>query len=272
MNIQLTITTADKLVRIHLDYSKKLIKMNDWKSEKLTKIYLEGIRGAIPFAKEQIDLLIRIVRYFQPDVKSFLDLGAGDGILGRAVFANWPDSKGVFLDYSEPMIIEAKFKCGDFQNSARFIIQDFGEAGWADSIADSIPVDLVISGFSIHHQDDSNKKRIYNEIYHRILKPGGLFLNMEHVASQSADLESIFDGLFIDYLTNYHKTRDSNTSREKIADEYYNREDKKLNILAPVEDQCDWLREIGFINVDCYFKVFELSIFGGVKPISMEMR
>ena len=38
------------------------------------------------------------------------------------------------------------------------------------------------------------------------------------------------------------------------------------NILAPVGDQCDWLREIGFEDVDCYFKIFELAVFGGRKP------
>ncbi len=37
------------------------------------------------------------------------------------------------------------------------------------------------------------------------------------------------------------------------------------NILALVEDQCDWLREIGFSDVDCFFKLFEVAIFGGRK-------
>ena len=30
-------------------------------------------------------------------------------------------------------------------------------------------------------------------------------------------------------------------------------------------DQCRWLREIGFQDVDCFWKYFELAIFGGVK-------
>lgn len=38
------------------------------------------------------------------------------------------------------------------------------------------------------------------------------------------------------------------------------------NIRAPVEDQCDWLREIGYEGVDCYFKIFEPAVFGGRKP------
>ena len=38
------------------------------------------------------------------------------------------------------------------------------------------------------------------------------------------------------------------------------------NILAPVELQCEWLRRIGFEDVDCYFKIFELAVFGGRRP------
>jgi hypothetical protein len=32
------------------------------------------------------------------------------------------------------------------------------------------------------------------------------------------------------------------------------------------ETQCDWLRQNGFERVDCYQKLFELAVFGGVKP------
>lgn len=240
--------------------------MNDWKTEKLTKIYLDGVRGAIPFANEQIELIVKIIRFFQPNIKSFLDLGCGDGILGRTIFKNWPHSEGIYLDFSEPMVKEAKTNCKEFQNSAIFVLQDFGHKGWYDSISKYLPVDLVISGFAIHHQSNINKKRIYKEIFNLILKPGGLFLNMEHVASQSKEIENIFNEIFIDCLVDHNRKSNSNKSRETIAQGYYNRDDKKLNILASVEDQCNWLKKIGFVNVDCYFKIFELALFGGVKP------
>jgi hypothetical protein len=27
-----------------------------------------------------------------------------------------------------------------------------------------------------------------------------------------------------------------------------------------------WLREIGYVDVDCYFKSFEFAVFGGRRP------
>jgi len=52
-----------------------------------------------------------------------------------------------------------------------------------DGIEKELPLDIVISGFAIHHQTDENKKRIYKDIFDKSLKPGGLFLNLDQVRS-----------------------------------------------------------------------------------------
>lgn len=44
------------------------------------------------------------------------------------------------------------------------------------------------------------------------------------------------------------------------------RVDEVANILAPAYVQCAWLREIGYADVDCFLKVFELAVFGGRRP------
>jgi hypothetical protein len=38
------------------------------------------------------------------------------------------------------------------------------------------------------------------------------------------------------------------------------------DICASVDDQCHWLRDIGFEHVDCYMKIYALAVFGGIKP------
>lgn len=241
--------------------------MENWKTEKLAETYLEGVRGAIPFANEQIDFLLRIINSFKHDVTSFLDLGCGDGILGRMILSKWNDARGVFVDYSEPMIKAAKFKTQQHENQLSFAVLDFGNAEWLTSISQEFPVDVVISGFSIHHQPDNNKKKIYKEIFNQILKPGGVFLNLEQVKSPTREIEAIFNGFFMDSMRKYQQENNSSIPIETIEEEFY--KDKKVNILSPVDEQCLWLREIGFTQVDCYFKAFEMAIFGGVKPTAL---
>ena len=69
----------------------------------------------------------------------------------------------------------------------------------------------------------------------------------------------------IDSLWDYHQRQGSPLTRQDVARQFVQREDWSANILAPLEDQCQWLREIGYVDVDCFFKAFELAIFGGRK-------
>ncbi len=237
-----------------------------WKTAELSQKYLSGVRSAIPLATEQIEIILRIIQTTKSQVNNFLDLGCGDGILGQAILSQYPNSQGVFLDFSEAMIEAAKSKVADnYQGNFEFITQDYGLPEWVNKVHRKAPFDVVVSGFSIHHQPDTRKQKIYQEIY-QLLKPGGLFLNLEHVASPSKLIGQLFDELFVDSLHTFHQSQNTNKSREEINRQYYNRPDKKANILAPVETQCDWLREIGFIHVDCFLKLFEIALFGGIKP------
>ncbi len=47
----------------------------------------------------------------------------------------------------------------------------------------------------------------------------------------------------------------------QMATEYNYREDKQANMPAAAEVPCDWLRQTGFRNVDCYYKILELVVF-----------
>ena len=79
-------------------------------------------------------------------------------------------------------------------------------------------------------------------------------------------VQSVFHRHFVEALWRFHERLGTAKTRDQIAQEYYHRPDKGVNILAPVDEQCQWLRDIGFQHVDCYFKVFEIALFGGIKP------
>ena len=119
----------------------------------------------------------------------------------------------------------------------------------------------MISGFAIHHLTNARKQTLYGEIF-ALLGARGLFLNLEHVSSATPSGTDLFDAFLIDHLHRFQQLSDPCLSRETTAAGYTNRPDRHDNILAPVEEQCRWLRRIGFTDVDCFFKAFELAIFG----------
>jgi ubiquinone/menaquinone biosynthesis C-methylase UbiE len=234
-----------------------------WETREIADKYLSGVRGAIPLAAEQIEIMLMLVKGAKINVNSFLDIGCGDGVLAAAILEHFPNAKAVLLDISEPMIESAKEKLSIYNNTD-FIVCDYGRKDWLNKVSSSTPFDLIVSGFSIHHQPDVRKHELYEEFFN-MLNVNGLFINIEQVLSPTKWIESIFDELFIDSLYKMHFKQGNSISRDEVAEFWFNRPDINDNILALVETQCEWLRQIGYLDVDCYFKILELAVFGGRK-------
>jgi SAM-dependent methyltransferase len=141
---------------------------------------------------------------------------------------------------------------------------DYGDKAWVDRINSKGPFDAVVSGYSIHHQPDIRKREIYQEIY-SLLKPNGWFINIEHVSSASQLNVDLFESHYTAARYAIEKQNGGTRTLSEIEHEYKTRPDKAANILAPVELQCDWLREIGYQDVDCFMRIYELAVFGGRK-------
>lgn len=230
-----------------------------WKSESLVRAYLEGIRGAIPLAAEQIDAMLRLAAAGLA-VTRFADLGCGDGMLARTILDAHPQSHATLVDFSEPMLRQAREQLEPYGARSAIVFGDLADPAWVDAVEQRGPFELIVSGYAIHHLADERKRALYGEVL-RLLAPGGLFVNIDHVKSPTTRLESVFEELLID---NFHASSIGyGKTREEVAAEYVYRPDKDENVLAPLEDQCVWLRELGFEDVDCYFKLFELAVFGG---------
>jgi len=243
---------------------EKVCRDNVWQDAYVVQGYLEGVRGGIPLAEEQLDVLVRLIRSAVTQPLHVVDLGCGDGVLGRAIQMAVPDAEVAFLDFNSSMIEAARQKSETYASSSRFIVCDYGKPAWVKCLDGFPQPNVVVSGFSIHHQPDERKHSLYREI-HDLLSPGGVFLNLEHVSSAGSWGHDVHDDYFIDSLWAYHRRSGGAKTRDQFAKEFYYRADKDANILAPTEDQCGWLREIGFEQVDCFIKIFELALFGGIK-------
>ena len=167
-----------------------------------------------------------------------LDLGSGDGHLLGVVKSARPNASAVTLDFSETMLgrLRTRF-AGD--SSVGVLAHDLDRP---------LPVslgafDAIVSSFAIHHLSHARKRALYEEAY-GLLRPGGAFLNLEHVASPTRSLHYRFLGsLGID------------------PDE-----EDPSNKLLDVETQLAWLRAIGFADVDCHWKWRELALLAAAKP------
>lgn len=236
-----------------------------WKLPAIVDRYL-SYRSAIPLAQEQIGVMMSILRTRGEPVENFVDLGCGDGILAAAILGEYPSARGVLVDFSEPMLDQARELLREYTDQISFENLDYGEPAWVSKVQEYGPFEAVVSGYSIHHQPDERKQAVYKEIF-SMLKPGGWFVNIEHVSSSAQMNIDLFEDHYVSARYAIERQNGGRRSFDEIAEEYKNRPDKAANILSPVEHQCAWLRGIGYEEVDCYFRIYELAVFAGRKPI-----
>jgi SAM-dependent methyltransferase len=89
--------------------------------------------------------------------------------------------------------------------------------------------DVVVSGFAIHHLDDARKRTLFREVV-RQLHPGGLFSNLEVVASATPELHREFLELI---------GRADDDPEDRLAD---------------VESQLRWMKDAGMTGVGCIWR------------------
>ncbi|HEY5977571.1 MAG TPA: class I SAM-dependent methyltransferase [Solirubrobacterales bacterium] len=179
-----------------------------------------------------------LLEHVPRDVGRVLDLGTGDGRVVALLQEDRPQMRSVALDFSEPMLAAARERfAGD--TAVEIVEHD---------LADPLPAslgcfDAVVSSLAIHHLHDGRKRALYREAFD-LLEAGGVFLNFDHVASPTERLHAaFFDAI-------------------RVAREDEDPSDRTVL----VETQLEWLREIGFEDVDCHWKWLEMALLAGIKP------
>lgn len=177
-----------------------------------------------------------LLEFIPQEVERILDLGTGDGRLLALLRIDRRNAEGIALDFSPTMLAAARER---FRGDEKIQVV---EHNLDNSLPELGRFDVIVSSFAIHHCADERKRALYSEIY-AALSPGGIFCNLEHVAPPTAEIHARF-------LRSLGITED---------------EEDPSNKLVSVETQVQWLREIGFQDVDCHWKWLELALLGGTK-------
>jgi tRNA (cmo5U34)-methyltransferase len=223
----------------HAESAVRAVEMCDhsvvaesWKDESKVAEYVERVdRVAARRAGER-----ELVEVLPEQTRRVLDLGCGDGRLIDLVLQARPTlTEAIGLDNSAPMIARALQR---FSAESRVRIQ---EHDLATPLPELGRVDLVVSGFAIHHLPHDRKRSLFGEIVDA-LRPGGVFANLEVVACATPELHEEFN--------------------RRIGRPGGDPEDN----LAAVGPQLGWMRDAGLEQVDCNWRWRGFAVLVGSKP------
>jgi tRNA (cmo5U34)-methyltransferase len=177
-----------------------------------------------------------------------LDLGAGTGLVTSFLTAQFPNATFVLTDISDKMLTEARAR---FKGSTRHEFQgvDHRELRFHEEF------DVVVSALSIHHLEHDGKQDTYIRIF-RALRPGGAFVHAEQVLGPTPELETLYQKNWVESI------RASGLAEDRIEASLQR---VRADLNAPLQEQLEWLRAMGFHDVDCWFKYYRFAVFGGTK-------
>jgi tRNA (cmo5U34)-methyltransferase len=177
-----------------------------------------------------------------------LDLGAGTGLLTSYIYKRYPHGHFTLLDLSEKMLKIAKDR---FRNAPNFsyVVADYMKHDFEESF------DLIVSSLSIHHLKHQDKEILYQKIY-TLLNPGGIFLNADQVLGPNPTNEAEYQR---NWMEKIHVGSLSEAEKQIIYDRM------QLDDPATLEDNLNWLKKIGYEDVDVFYKYYNFCILYGKK-------
>jgi len=203
------------------------VESNEWADADHAQAFLDR-RAGLPRVDVGYSELLEILPV---NPRRVLDLGCGDGKVMAMI-----GGSGVAVDFSSHMLelAHARFHSEDVEvvdHNLNAPLPDLGT------------FDVIVSAYAIHHCPHERKRALYEEVFD-ILEPGGVFANLEHVASPTPQLHEQF---------------------LRLIGTPPGEEDPSNRLLDPGV-QLEWLRQIGFVDVECFWKWRELALLSGYKP------
>jgi len=113
-----------------------------------------------------------------------------------------------------------------------------------------------VSALAIHHLPDSGKRHLFADIF-KYLTPGGVFINAEQVAGETAAIDQHMRRRWIERAHEMKiSERDLNAALGRM----------KHDLPATAGHQLGWMRESGFIDVACTYRNLIFAVLSGTKP------
>lgn len=169
---------------------------NRWFQGKLNKED-QLFRRAIPHSSELERHVSQAVKCQGPGMRlEVLELGCGTGFATAAILRRRSGVSLTALDHDPRSLAQARRNLRSWEGSVKFVRADILSYL---ARARAASVDAVASKFTLHNLERSCRGKVLRHI-HRVLKPGGLFVNADKFALEGPAHAAVLRAQMIRYL------------------------------------------------------------------------
>jgi len=215
---------------------------HEWGSEQYDQEWVNKDSRRTAEREAQFNAALSWLSVFVSGRSRVMDLGCGPGTLAEKLLAAFPEMHVICSDGSDEMLKLARQRLASYGERVSYAQADFSAENWTANLPRQL--DAVVSARAIHNL---RKLKLIGPVYghvHELLRPGGVFMNIERVNFATPALRRHFRALHI-------KTRGHAA---------------KMDGAAPsLAQQLSLLKRAGFRDVDCFWRETNTAIVGGFK-------
>ncbi len=212
--------------------------------------YDKLILTLIPYYQEMTDALMLSLPFKSQENIRVLDLGCGTGNISAKIKKRFPNARITCVDMADKMIKRAQHKLKNYTDIS-FKLSNFQKLEIDEQY------DAIISSLALHHLENNEAKFKFYEFIYQSLKIGGVFYNADIVLGSSLYLQDIYLDKWGDFLRKKYSSQEVENKWLPI----YRQEDRPIKMMTHLQ----WLRKIGFRQVDILWKYYNFAVYGGVK-------
>ena len=136
--------------------------------------------GYVPAREARFSVMFDALAQLLPSSFVALDLACGPGSISQRLLVRFPDAKAIAVDIDPVMLAVGRGALGTVDGRLRWIEADLASPDWLAALGET-QVDAVLSSTALHWLEPEPLARLYRDLS-RLLRPGGLFLNGDHMA------------------------------------------------------------------------------------------
>lgn len=208
--------------------------------DSVASVFDDMIDRSVPFYKENMDLIVKVISKFVENGDRVLDLGSSTASLLLQIERELKDIdlKLHGVDNSQPMIEQAKRKLKAFNSKISLQYGDILEI-------DLKPSKVVILNYTLQFIRPIERERLLQNIFNNLIE-GGILILTEKIISEDSSFNKKLIDIYYDY------------KREKGYSDYEISQKREAleNVLVPYreDENIRLLKSVGFQSVETIFK------------------